>query len=131
MGQRVLRRLHKWIMFVFYRSDNLFKNKEPIWYFVKPYCIQALVTIHYRQRASKHHLMSERQCFGILGALHWSKLLYGKIHTDADNIYKGEQRAIRTVQAKPRTEKRGEKKTKKAKNSRSDATGCNCNSTSG
>ena len=53
--------------------------------------IQALVTVHYRQRASKRHLMSERQCFGILGALHWSKLLYGKIRADADNIYKGEQ----------------------------------------
>jgi len=59
--------------------------------------------------------MSERQCFGILGPLHWSKLLYGRIHADADNIYKGEQRAIQTVQSKTRTEKRGKKKLKKPK----------------
>ena len=34
--------------------------------------------------------MSEGQWFGISGALHWSKLLYGKIRADADNIYKGD-----------------------------------------
>ena len=50
--------------------------------------------------------MSERQsrCFGILGALHWSKLLYGKIRDDADNIYKGNNEPYRSYRQNPNRE---------------------------
>ena len=34
--------------------------------------------------------MSEGQCFGISGNLHRSRLLYGKIRADTNNIYKGQ-----------------------------------------
>ena len=40
--------------------------------------------MHYCLPASKCHLMFEGQCFGILGALHWSKLLYSKIRSTID-----------------------------------------------
>ena len=87
------------------------QNKERV---LLAFCkvVQASITVHYCPRASKCHLMSEGQWFGISGALHWSKLLYGKIRADANNIYKGDNEPY--VQSEPEPSRR-EKTPKKAK----------------
>ena len=51
--------------------------------------------------------MSEGQCFGISGDLHRSRLLYGKICADTDNIYKGHNKPYRPNNQKPNRAEEG------------------------
>ena len=79
--------LHNVIMFGFYRSDDWFKtkNRSCILYSLTDVGSRPLSIIACAPLSSKCHLMFDGQSFGILGALHWSKLLYGKIRTDHIN----------------------------------------------